>query len=941
MIHFMGNAELTWWPTQADEAVAAYRAKPHDLAKQFDRIAPTLSVADLPRFYDRAARELLSCRDRKRAATMFAQARAAESAPGAVPVTDDVWLELHREFASWGALSTKSVAEFVKALKMRIEPKAALEALGQIAVLRARAGQAPWPQLPKQVSAFAKAAGVDELTAHRQLLEPLLMTPPVWESAAAMWIAWRPIMVRVCADSPRIRGLLLNLLPEPESMDGWWLEMLDECGATAGLVGAAEPGAEPVGGRAAWLERTIWHPNMNATLRRRSRVSRLLPTQIVDLIAQMAPALRTDGVPVRLDGPDYWTQRVDVRVLEACLANGVPVADLSDDAGLGLDLWLRGRRPQDDLTATAQDPRFAPVLRDWARKGDAAQLWAIPALRAFLSPPQEAATAPHPLDGPRIYSAVHEFGAVSPISSRAVPRLLYSLRMLTTTLRAGTAANTDPGIVWLGETAELAGRIEWVVLRAISPSTPADRRELLTALLEVWGESVLADPAARIFHGTAHFDQGRDVVADEHGVAMRTYYQKENLKPFMALTDGSPGVEPPSLGRVESVVEMPVGWGTADRLRRLVALVREHGGVPRDPAAAAKLAEGTGLSGYAAEMALAGLIGACGYAVPFTTAEERKALGINAKQADAGREELARIRSRQRLDLLLGILPDDPAELWQPGGMVALAERLAANWVAQLGRGAVVPEATLAAAPDLGWPVLPTQHVLAALADPSRSPLLNTDGELREFSRALPALFQGICWAYAALSSDDPVRVGVPDAVRLIQKQVAQLDRLDRGLTRFFAGPACAGIVERIASGMLPAGTCEADPRASVPELVAQVGQELDLGPEAAALYLQVLAMPNPSDKNVRSWNRWNAATHKAAVADLVAKGLVLEEKRPKAGRGIVLPGLWRKSRSVPGSRPIEYWKIELLVGVGLDGDDDWPAVPLPELFATAWTKPR
>lgn len=154
----------------------------------------------------------------------------------------------------------------------------------------------------------------------------------------------------------------------------------------------------------------------------------------------------------------------------------------------------------------------------------------------------------------------------------------------------------------------------------------------------------------------------------------------------MAVTDGSAGVEPPRLGPVESVVEIPVGWGDADRLRRLVALLREHGGVPRDPAAAGALARGTGLSTYAAAMALAGLLGSTGYIGTFMGAEERKALGITAKQADAGRHELARVRGRLRTDVLLGVLPDDPAELWKPGGFVAVAERLARNWVTQFGQ---------------------------------------------------------------------------------------------------------------------------------------------------------------------------------------------------------------------------------------------------------------
>ena len=157
---------------------------------------------------------------------------------------------------------------------------------------------------------------------------------------------------------------------------------------------------------------------------------------------------------------------------------------------------------------------------------------------------------------------------------------------------------------------------------------------------------------------------------------------------------------------------------------------------------------------------------------------------------------------------------------------------------------------------------------------------------------------------------------------------------------RFLTSPACAGIVDRITTdSALPAGTREADPRASVPDLVAQVAAALGLDCDAAALYLQLLAMPHPSDKNVRAWNGWSAAELKAAAAALVAKGVVAEEKRPKAGRGVVLPGTWRKARNRPGARPIEDSKVDLLRRLGLDEDADWPAMPLPELFAAAWEK--
>jgi hypothetical protein len=1017
--------------TADSEMLAARGWKPHDLTQRFERIAAELPAPHLPVFYERAARELARYGDRKRAAMLFDKARAAEVSEN-LPIADDVWLGLHLEFAKLGALSTKTVAAFVKTLKNRAAPDAAVDALTRVAILRAQAGQAPWPQLPKQLSAFAKAAGRDELTVHEGLLEQLLATDSVRESAAAMWTSWRPVLVQVCLRSPRVRGLLLHVLPVPESLDGWWLELLDECGATAGLLGPAEPGAEPVGGRAAWLARTIHHPNMNKVLAHRSRVSRLLPTQISDLIARMAPALWADGVPVQLDGPDYWTQRVDPRVLETCLANGVPVVDLKPGAGLGLDVWLRCRRPEDGLVAVAQNPRFTPSVRAWAEKGDAARLWTIPGLSQFLTPPAAAATAPHPLDGPKIYSAVHEFGGVSASPTKGTHRLLYALRMLTQSLRTDAATTVDPRLLELDETASLAGRLEWVVLRAVAPSTPPDRRELLTAFLEVWGESVLADPTTRFFHGTADFDRG--FAADEHGVAMATYYARQNPKPFMALATGSPGAEPPSLGRVESVTELPVGWGTADRLRRLVELLRERGGVPADPAAAAKLAEGTGLTRYAAAMALAGLIGVGGYYMPLMKTEERKILGIAAKQVEAGRTELSGIKAEQRLDLLLGILPDDPAELWAPGGTVALAERLAAKWVAVFGRGAEVPEATIAAAPEFGS--LSSKEICAALAGPSQSPILTSDIDCRlepghgsgaawytsdgytigEFTRWLPALVTTICWAYASLPADDPVRAGVPETVRLLRERLAHpglilmagsqgygltpaviIERFgsnpyngpvplpdttaDDGLTivashagstrtyfrpslygkdarttalqnalvfadfgleaaRFLTGAACDRIVDRVTTGTLPPGACEADPRASVPELVTEVAEHFGLTEAAAALYLQLLAMPNPTDTRVRTWNGWSAAEHKKTAAALVEKGLVVADRRPKSGRAIFLPGDWTKARNnTPGSRPIEAWKISFLTAMGLDHDNDWPRHPLPELFAAAWER--
>lgn len=957
-----------------DAAIAVIRGKTtYDAALEFERVGRELPVEQVPAFFVRAARELARRGDHKRAATFFSKAQSVE-AEEQLPIADEDWLALHREFAALGALSTKVVADFVKGLKTRAKPDVAVDTLIRVAALRAQARQTPWPQLPKQLSAFAGAAGRDEVAVHKDLLEQMVGAPALAESSAAMWTAWRPILVQVCEQSPKVRGLLLNLLPVPESLDGWWLELLEECGATAGLIGAAEAGAEPAGGRAAWLERTVHHPNLSEILVRRNRNSRTLPQQLSDLIVRMAPALRSDGVPVHLDGPDFWTRLVDVQVLETCLAHGVPVADLPSNAGLNLELWWRSRRSETDLAAILADPRFAPAVQQWAAKGNAARLWTVPALRPFLTPPPDVETAPHPLDGPRIYSAIHAFGAVG-VEGGAPQRLLYSIRTLTT--------STEGYRRKLGWTADLIGRIEWTVLRAVAPSTPDDRRELLTAFLEVWAESPLADPDSRL-------------------------YRDDDL-------------------------ELEIGWGTADRLRSLVALLREHGGVPRDPAAAAILSAQGGLSRHAAEMALAGLIGIQSYHPPLMGTAERKALGITAKQVEDGRGELSTIQDGLRLNLLQGILPEDPAALWRPGGTKAVAERLAANWVDFFGRRVAIPDETIASAPDFGRST-PAQEVCMAVADPAGSALLTQTIDswlvpgrrdspawysssiysIGEFERRLSFLTRTVCWAYAGLPAGNPVRDGVPEAMRLLRERLdhpglilsagaavrgttvedlaqrfgpnpytgrvpleADDTTFDDGLTivairgtrnrfyfrpaflgvdsrtadldavagygrytldavRFLTSPAFVSIVERIASGALEAGACEADPRASVPEIVAQVADHLGLPTDPAALHLQLLALPHPTDARVKAWNSWSPAQHKKAVAVLIDKGLVIADKRSKAGRGVFLPGAWTPAAKIAGSYPVEDWKTGLLTSLGVSSSSEWPPVLLPGLFAAA-----
>ncbi|MBW2736180.1 MAG: hypothetical protein JRH20_27660, partial [Deltaproteobacteria bacterium] len=64
-------------------------------------------------------------------------------------------------------------------------------------------------------------------------------------------------------------------------------------------------------------------------------------------------------------------------------------------------------------------------------------------------------------------------------------------------------------------------------------------------------------------------------------------------------------------------------------------------------------------------------------------------------------------------------------------------------------------------------------------------------------------------------------------------------------------------IAKRTLKSPLAEGSYEANPLNSVPKLVAEVAQTHDVSEEAACLYLQLLALPNPSDKKLREFNGW------------------------------------------------------------------------------------
>ncbi|MER6449305.1 DNA-binding protein [Streptomyces venezuelae] len=132
------------------------------------------------------------------------------------------------------------------------------------------------------------------------------------------------------------------------------------------------------------------------------------------------------------------------------------------------------------------------------------------------------------------------------------------------------------------------------------------------------------------------------------------------------------------------------------------------------------------------------------------------------------------------------------------------------------------------------------------------------------------------------------------------------------------------------------------DPSRSVPGLVEEVGTEHGLGADAATLYLALLAMPDPTDRNTARWTGWKPARLKAARAELAATDLVVSAERSRAGRSLFLPGGWA-DMAAP-ALPVEQWKLPMY-GLTPGGRPFLgvlaPSEPAAELYRRAWQRVR
>jgi hypothetical protein len=150
-------------------------------------------------------------------------------------------------------------------------------------------------------------------------------------------------------------------------------------------------------------------------------------------------------------------------------------------------------------------------------------------------------------------------------------------------------------------------------------------------------------------------------------------------------------------------------------------------------------------------------------------------------------------------------------------------------------------------------------------------------------------------------------------------------------------------LAKAILAKNVPEGQWPQNPSHTAAAVLKAIQTKCKLAEDAAMLYAQLLALPDPTTAKVCEWNGWAAAQFKQAAAELIGRKLVLEAVRERAGRSIFLPGEWVVLKAP--WLPIESWKLAHLVELDMNPGVLCPAGgpmvlrPFEDLFAAAWQR--
>ncbi|MET9885418.1 DNA-binding protein [Streptomyces sp. NPDC006430] len=460
----------------------------HELAGRLAAAVPHF----LPVFYEQAARIFLAVENTTYAAQLFGRARASEAQYG-LAVDEDRLDAVFLEFALVGALPVKVLTGYAKELSGRVGPVEAHERFRRLCVRRTAGGLPPSAQAATELRRLARNAGLTGTEAEQDYLAELLPLPATLRAAFGWWKAHRTALVALARREPAVRGTLLGLMP-PGGGDGelstLWLDLLEESGATAGLVHAELPAEQRCpDGAAGWLER--FHAARHAGWGARPASPALLA-----LVARAADRLRTElAQPGREAGLKVGVEDADL--LDLLLSLNIPVAD-PDEAPtsrrrhdqLNLAGWALGDQRR-DLRALAADERFRPAFRR-AAYGFGGDSTSVDVMRKLAASPGGR---------PMLTEWMHEVARAS--TAVGLPGLPDAVRRLTwlpaEALELAREEVADAAAADLGETlartlrAGLFEELTWPAWEtAIAELTPQQGGHGLT-VVEAWPYLIVAN----------------------------------------------------------------------------------------------------------------------------------------------------------------------------------------------------------------------------------------------------------------------------------------------------------------------------------------------------------------------------------------------------------------------------------------------------------------
>ncbi|WP_193474881.1 hypothetical protein [Streptomyces griseomycini] len=369
--HRVSETYVDWARTQGPGAEADARAllaragrgrsgaweKPGRFMDDVERMARDLPGAHLPWFWDTVGHWMLETH-RRSAARAYARARTAERTHG-LPV-DPGWRRANLAlFARFGALPATELSGAPAWLATVLEPgDAHREFVALLTAWAASPGELP-ADLARRVRDSARAAGLG-VEEEARVLGGILASARgkavpdrLFDEARGPLAAHPPADDRAAA--------LLDLFPESKNDAAAWLRLLVSCGAADA---AAAGRIVPEGGLGEWLRRYASR-HSHRTVAGGGVTRQAMPAELFDLVARFAPLLKADGTPVRLHEDRYRWPHLDADLLDACLAEGVPVHD--PGPAVRLEFW--GEDSRRDLRALAADPVFGPRLEGTVHAG--------------------------------------------------------------------------------------------------------------------------------------------------------------------------------------------------------------------------------------------------------------------------------------------------------------------------------------------------------------------------------------------------------------------------------------------------------------------------------------------------------------------------------------------------------------------------------------------